>query len=154
MVYLIPFLSSPVDVKAPQIKPAQREYMVKLNQTICLPCQLEVKYQKLADRILIAWFKDGYLIRPPRYFYDPDKGCLLIKGINSYDHGTFKCSAHNRLGHVEAFRVLNVIDRLPVSIPPNLPTLNPPNTPYPFNPFKGLLFLVDSSFTFINQYQY
>jgi len=134
------------NVKAPQIKPAKREYTVKLNETICLPCQLEIKYQKLADRILIAWFKDGYLIRREgsRYIHDPQKGCLLIDRINSYDHGTYKCSAHNRLGHVDAYRVLNVIDRLPVSIPPNLPTLNPPNTPYPFNPFKDTIGVIQS----------
>lgn len=100
---------------------------MKLNDTICLPCQLKEHYKEPMNKILIAWFKDSFPIKMtewPRFTQKQD--CLLIKNINSFDHGTYKCSAYNRLGSKSVLRVLNVADRLPVSLPPVLPTLKPP----------------------------
>lgn len=120
--------------KQPRIKTAQRSYTVKRGETICLPCQLKSQYSGL-DVIYSIWYKDGNLIKTqsgawPRFTAKPD--CLSIRDVDSFDHGSYSCVAQSQHGSANATRVLNVIDRLPGSLPPILPTMRPRKTLIPY----------------------
>lgn len=111
------------NVEKPSILSSSLRFQVKRDETICLPCQLERRYTEPKNKILTAWEKDGSTIKPVNLHYTRENDCLRIRNITSYDHGVYKCNAYNRLGISSAVRILIVTDRLPVSIPPVLPTV-------------------------------
>ena len=138
-----------IESKQPRIKPAQRVYTVKRGDTICLPCELKSQYSG-HDVIYRIWYKDGNLIKMqsgawPRFTSKPN--CLSITDVDSFDHGSYSCVAQSQHGSTNATRVLNVIDRLPGSLPPILPTMKPLKTLIPYL-IGGMRFVFNLLFCF------